>query len=243
MRNTPYTFAQTPQPPVTPVKEVTEPAKTTTGFVDLFSRVKKTESVSNDQPPVENNTGTPAAEPTTTNQQPTTGSATFEDGFEQFKETTGKKVSDFVENTEDFAKIIVRFGNAGRSILLPQLYERAMFTQPEKDALKGILEKSYANEKQNKPADTDFNFFEKRVYDKWKKLETAKASISYTEEEVIWLAKIVAKRIKDMSVAVWLEKYDWVIAILYLEFKHAQTILAIKAEEFVINRFTGKAAA
>lgn len=249
MRNTPYNFATSSHATETPaatttVQETATPTKNTSGFVDLFSRVKKTESPTENREQKTENGNTETAEPTTSNQQQATSSATFEDGYKNFTETAGKKVSDFVENPEDFAKIIVRFGNAGRSIILPGLYERAMFTQPEKDELQKILLKSYTNEKAvpSKPADEGFNTFEKRVYAKWQKLEEAKQNIAYTETEVIWLAKIVAKRIKDMSVAVWLEKYDWIIAILYLEFTHAQTILAVKAEDFITARFMGKAA-
>lgn len=239
MRNTPYSFSK-PQP-TTPAP-VQETSATKSGFVDLFSRVKKTEAPAQEPEPTQTETAAQSEIPNPKSEIPSSSSTTFEDGFNGFKETAGKKVSDFVENPEELAKMIVRFGNTARCIFLPNVYDRLMFTQGERDAIMGIVTKSEKNETENKSPDDGFNNFEKRVYARWKKLREAKETITYTEGEIVWLAKIIAKRIKDMTVAVWMEKYDWLIALLYLEFTHASAILAVKAEDFITSKFMGKAA-
>lgn len=250
MRTKHFSFALpgTPQPPA-PEVTTTPPAaatETATSGPDWKKSVVDLKDILNSKPAAEEIKPTPPPAPeatpgtetettaTTTTEQKPTGSATFEQGFDSFKETAGKKLAEFVENPEDFAKMMVKFGNMGRIILLPSLYTNLMFPAEERKDLSAMLKKRIEAEKQNKQP--DFNNYEKRLLDKYTQLEKAKMQISYTEEEITWLAKIVAKRIKDVTVVAWMEKYDWAIALGYLEFKHASTVLTAKVEDFATKR-------
>jgi hypothetical protein len=165
--------------------------------------------------------------------KPAAPSATFED----FKETATRKVEQFVQNPEELAIMLVRFGNVARTVFLPTLYTNLLFPGQEGQDVRGVAAKAIANEKDNKAADTDFNNYEKRLYGKWQKRDEIMAQISYTEEEIKWLGSVLAKRIKDVGVAVWLEKYDWLLALLYLEFKHSQLVWSMKASDFMEKKF------
>lgn len=248
MRTKQFSFAlpgspQPPAPEVTTAPPPPAPETTTTDKPDWKNSVVDLKDILNSKPePEAVKQPAPAAEPTPgtgaetkeTSQQTNPGSATFEAGFDNFKETAGKKLAEFVENPEDFAKMMVKFGNMGRIILLPSLYTNLMFPAEERKDLGAMLKKRIEAEKQNKQP--DFNNYEKRLLDKYTQLEKAKMQISYTEEEITWLAKIVAKRIKDITIVAWMEKYDWAIALGYLEFKHASTVLTAKVEDFATKR-------
>lgn len=168
-----------------------------------------------------------------TEQAPASPSATFED----FKEVAEEKLSQFVENPEELAVMLVRFGNVARTVFLPTVYERLLFPGQEAQDVRSVAAKAISNEKENKAPDTDFNNYEKRLYGKWQKRDVVMSQISYTEDEIKWLGSVLAKRIKDVGVAVWLEKYDWLLALLYLEFKHSQQVWAIKASDFMEKKF------
>jgi hypothetical protein len=161
--------------------------------------------------------------------------AEFGDDFDKFKDNAGKKLEQFVENPEEFATMLIRFGNIGRMFFLPGIYEGIMFPKEERDDVRAMLEKRKEAEKQN--LEPEFNKYELRLLDKWNKLEDAKLQLSYTEDEIKWLGKIIAKRIKDVTIAVWLEKYDWLIALAYLEFKHGQMIVQARAGDYISKKF------
>lgn len=161
-------------------------------------------------------------------------SATFEDT----KQIVEKKLGEFVENPEEVAMMMVRYYNIGRTFILPTLYTKILFPGQELDDVKAVAEKAIENEKKEGVKVTEgFNPYEKRLYAKWQKRDTAMQNLSFSDEDIKWLAKILAKRVKDVGVAAWMEKYDWIIALGYLELKYAAPVIAVRVNDSFEKKF------
>lgn len=165
--------------------------------------------------------------------------ATFEGeqpkDFEGFKSEIGKKLKDWAIKPEKLSAFLVKLGNGARTFFLPSVYEWMMFPRSDQEDLKKALLKRKEAEKENKQP--ELNNYEKRLLKDFDTLREAQVNISYTPEEIDELAKMIAKRIQDMDIPAWLEKYDWAIFILYLEWTHADKIIYTRAGNAMKKRF------
>ena len=236
MRTTPYTASE--------IKNLSAPTTAgDSGVFDLAQHMMK---------PAKNN----VADTTTTTQSTTTdtsnqtepnnpnkqtgASATFEDGkpadaFEEFKDGVGNMLEE--ADVQTIASILVQIGNVGRQFILPNMYETLMYPGTEKTDIRETMKKYYENLKANKDPEDGFNNYDKYLYAKWPKLRAAIENVSYTQTEIDKLAGMIARRIKDMTIAVWLVKYDWALYIVFLELVHGKNIIDQKGTDFFMSKF------
>ncbi len=194
--------------------------------------------------PADNATNTDASDTETETEETKTEpaqepSATFEGeqpkGYEGFKTEIGKKLKDWAIKPEKLSSFLVKLGNGARVFFLPSVYEWMMFPRADQEDLKKALEKRKEAEKASK--EPELNNYEKRLIKDFDTLREAQLNISYTPEEIDELAKLIAKRIADMDVPAWLEKYEWAIFILYLEWTHADKIIYTRAGNAMKKKF------
>ncbi len=217
--------------------------------VDLFERLKK--PANRNTAAVETETSTTAgddkAEPGETSDKQPEGapeekknpSATFDDtdDYDEFAKEVEGKLEDYIGDPQEFAEMLVGIIDVGRVVALPYVYESLSFPGNERNDIHHIVAKAAANEKENKPATEGFNNYEKRLYDKWPKVQKAIENLPYTEKNIALLSKIIARRMKGTTVQQWMVKYDWIIGFLFVEFTKARDIMGIKAKDFLHNKF------
>lgn len=218
MRTTPFIKASSP------VDEKTEIVNTISfenSVVDLSDRLKSKQKPVEEAPteeepevePVETKEESEQEEPTADN-----SSAEFDEkGFEEFKDVASGKLGEFMDNPEQFTEILLKFGDLIRTFIYPSIYSKIIFNGQEKIdcevMLKNRAKALMANEEYK------FNNYEIELYAKVQKLNEHKSKIPFSETEIKWLAKILSKRLENVQMAVMLEKYDWVLALLFIEGK------------------------
>lgn len=143
-------------------------------------------------------------------------SAEFDD-FNKFKEVAETKLGDFMDNPEQFTEILLKFGDLIRTFFYPGIYSKIIFNSQEKIDCEIMLRNRASAMSKNE--EYEMNNYELELWGKVQKLNEHKAKIPFTESEIKWLAKIVSKRIESVGIAVMMEKYDWVLALLYIEGK------------------------
>lgn len=230
MRTTPFNSTA-------PVIEKTETVNAITfddSVVDLSDRLKSKQAPveeieKEDIPQDEVKTDEPETETQSTE---STDSAEFDEkGFEQFKEVASGKLGEFMDNPEQFTEILLKFGDLIRSFVYPSIYSKIIFNGQEKIDCEVMLRNRakalMANEKY------DFNNYELELWSKVEKLNEHKSKIPFSETEIKWLAKILSKRLESVSMAVVLEKYDWVLALLFIEGKRFLPV----GQDRVVNLF------
>ncbi len=256
MRKTPLEAA-----PAAPAiaKAETPNAGTDTQFVDLSERLKKKVVAANEPAPEKNEQTSATVEETApgTEEKPgadqgaaeactatTPGSATFdgEDGFDKFAKAANEKFSE--ADAIEIAEMIVQFGNIGRIIFLPGIYEGLMYPGQERNDIRDVMRRSVENEKKVEGREATFeeitkgfNGYDLRLYAKWPLLRKASENVSFTEPEIKTFAKYLAREIGEMTVSVWMQKHMWLMYWLYLETKHASTIIQGKASDFMSKKF------
>lgn len=157
--------------------------------------------------------------------------------YDEFKDGFRKKVEDFIENPEEVAEMGLGLLDVGRQFIWPMWYRTLMFPGAEAYDIGPIIAKSIQNEKDNKAPDDGFNNYEKRLYAKWPKLNESIQDIPFTKEQIQRLARMLAKRIQKVTVAAWMEDYDWLIYWGFIEFYKARNIFGARAQDFVSNKF------
>lgn len=146
-----------------------------------------------------------------------TESAEFGNDFEAFKNVAETKLGEFMENPEQFTEILLKFGDLIRTFFYPGIYSKIIFTSQEKIDCEVMLRNRAASLTKNE--DYEFNKYELELWGKLQKLNSHKEKIPFTESEIKWLAKILSKRLANVPMAVMLEKYDWLLALLFIEGK------------------------
>jgi hypothetical protein len=178
----------------------------------------------------------PNPEPENTNEPEEQGPQSENtDDFEEFEEKVHKTLKD--TDAVEIAEMIVSVGNIGRVVFMPGIYEGFMYPGQERNDIRDIMRRSYENEKNNEEPDHGFNNYDKRLFNKWGKLQDSIQNISFTEPEIKTLAKYLARQIGEMSVAVWMEKYMWLLYWIYLETKHASPIIGGRSSDFFAKKF------
>jgi len=143
--------------------------------------------------------------------------AEFETDFDKFKDVASGKLGEFMDNPEQFTEIVLKFGDLIRTFFYPSIYSRIIFNSQEKIDCEVMLRNRASALSKNEAY--EFNNYELELWGKVQKLNDHKSKIPFTDTEVKWLAKILSKRLESVPLAVMLEKYDWVLALLYIEGK------------------------
>lgn len=162
--------------------------------------------------------------------------AEFDTTTDNLEDTLGG----FLDNPQEAAELGVNIFNSLRTIFMPGIQESLAFPGNERNDIRHIVAKAAENEKLNKPAMDGFNDYERRLYEKWPKVQKDIQNISYTQQEIKWFSKRIAKKIATMPTAVIMEKYGILFSFLYLELKHNQNIAAVKVQDMVHKKFGGK---
>lgn len=254
MRTTPFTAEELGKAPAAaaPAAEQTAAPKTVQS-IDLLSRLRQPAQLNNSAAQPANNKSTargiPPNGPATTEGETTEGEETKPEGettegaqeptvanptatFEEFEQQTEKKLKDFVENPEEVALMMARYYNIGRSFIAPMLYTKLIFPGRESEDVKLVADKAIENEKKEGTAVTEgFNPYEKRLFAKWQKREQLMPGTSFSEEDIKFLARSFAKYVGEMGVAVWMEKYSWLVALVFLELKYAAPFIALRVSD------------
>lgn len=161
----------------------------------------------------------------------------FNQGFQDFKENVvKKKLKDFAIKPEKLSAFLVRAGNGLRVFFLPWVYGKIAGLSEEemKDAL---LAKKKRNDAEKENKEPDLTKYETRILGYLEKLEEANLSISYQEEEIQEFAKILSARIADVDIPEWMEKYDWLLFILYLEWIRVDKLVYSRIGKSVQSKF------
>lgn len=205
-------------------------------FVDLSELLQEetktsssTAEVKDEKKSEETETATPAEE-AKREEDKKEPSATIEDEVD-------KQVTKLLEDPEGLANILITGGNIGRIMLLPNAYESLMFPANERNDIRDIVRRAAENEKQNKEPTDGFNNYEKRLYAKWPKLQESISNISYTDAEMKTLSRLLARRLKNMTISEKLEKYDIFLYLAVYELKHGMNIGTSRANDFISKKF------
>lgn len=142
------------------------------------------------------------------------------------EEEAARKIEEvLMENPEELAELLVELGNVVRIIFGPGIYEGLMYPGQERNDIRGVIAKSIANEKDNKPPTEGMNNYEKRLYEKWPKLQESIQNISFTEEQVKKLAKYMGQDIARVGVPEWIDKHRWVLYWVSIELGKSRNIV------------------
>jgi hypothetical protein len=60
----------------------------------------------------------------------------------------------------------------------------------------------------------------------------------FTESEVNLLAEILEDRVKELPIAQWIEKYDWLLVLLYIESKRFVPVIGIRMKNQMLKDFS-----
>lgn len=166
-------------------------------------------------------------------------SATFEEvGNNDFEDDAAKRIEELVtENPEELAEILVELGNVARIIWGPGLYEGLMYPGQERNDVREVIRKSIINEKDNKTPTEGFNNYEKRLYDKWPKLQEAIQNISFNDEQIKKLAKYIGQDIARVGVPQWVNNHRWVFYWIALEMSKSKNIIQGRAGDMFAKKF------
>lgn len=166
-------------------------------------------------------------------------SATFEEEpNDNFEDDAAKRIEELVtENPEELAEILVELGNVARIIWGPGLYEGLMYPGQERNDVREVIRKSIVNEKDNKPPTEGFNNYEKRLYDKWPKLQEAIQNISFNDEQIKKLAKYIGQDIARVGVPQWVNNHRWVFYWIALEMSKSKNIIQGRAGDMFAKKF------
>jgi len=163
----------------------------------------------------------------------------FDDGRPE--QRAEEKFDEFVKGLEEtdavtLANILVQIFNVGRVFLVPNMYFNLTYSGQERFDIRGIMDKAAANEKKNLKPEDGFNDYEKRLYSKLPKLREAMENSSYTNQEIDLVSGLLARRIQEMTVAVFLARYMWILAIAQIEISKGKFIIEQKGNDFFNNK-------
>jgi hypothetical protein len=204
--------------------------------IQLKTRSHTAEASPEPEPP--NPDGTEQANPEGPETK-TEASATFDeaepvDSDEQAAEKIEKLL---VENPEELAELLVELGNVGRIIWGPGLYEGLMYPGQERNDIRDVVKKAIGNEKENKEATEGFNNYEKRLYDKWPKLQTSIQNISFTDEQIKKLAKYLGQDIARVGVPEFINNHRWILYWIGIELSKGKEIFQGRAGDMFAKKF------
>lgn len=220
MRNTPikdFGLNTTPQqapaeaPPKVEVFDIMAHLKTPTQLKPTVAEDKANPEPDQQAPPAESE-GAQAAEPG--------GSAGpkpefDEKKFEEFSKGAERTIETLLKDPKKFTNLCVTLFNMGRMFVYPWLYERILFESHERRDLQPLLKKVAQAKRDN--AKLQLNPYEKELLARRDEFAERKKAIPYTEAEVQLLVSHLHEKLAQMPIAQMMEKYDWVLILLFLE--------------------------
>lgn len=162
-------------------------------------------------------TETPAPEPTTGTQQPSTSSASLTDDVNKYKEKIQGEINEAIKDPKAASKNVLRFINMGRFLLYPYLYKRIIFEETERNTIDKVLQ-IIAKASTDK-VEPKLDEFQARVYKKFKEYEAAAAKVLWTEEEINQINEVAYLKLAEIKFLEWLMRHDWAIVIIIIESK------------------------
>lgn len=156
--------------------------------------------------------------------------------FDKFKDKTTKVLGDYVKDPKKVTKVMVKFGGMLRMLLYPFIYKLIIFeTSDERKDCELTLKKITAAKKRNEVA--ELNDYEQELMAKWNDFIACKNKIMLSDEEVNLLTDILEDKVKDMPIAQWIEKYDWMFVLLYIESKRFVPVAGIRMKNNLMKDF------
>lgn len=226
MRKTPFVLPEA-TPVIETVEKVVKEVKEQPETVDLLSRLSiqpKLNTAPVDLPKFEfeedKEQETSKREPGIENDSEK-GEKVETSSFEDFKENVvKKKFADWHIKPEKLSSWLIKTVNQLRVFFLPGVYAKISgFSDEElKDAIEADRVRKEFERKGEAPLLTAD---QERILKYYDNLRDAQSNISYTQEEIDEFSKIIASRISTMDVPAWMEKYDWILFLLYVEWSHA----------------------
>jgi hypothetical protein len=157
--------------------------------------------------------------------------------FERFKEKTTKVLGDYVKDPKKVTKVMIKFGGMLRMLLYPFIYKLIIFDSADerRDAEK-VLKRIAEGKRTN--TEVTLDPYDQELIEKWNDFKTQKNKIMFTESEVNLLAEILEDRVKELPIAQWIEKYDWLLVLLYIESKRFVPVIGIRMKNQMLKDFS-----
>lgn len=218
-----------------PVKDLNE------SVVDLTDLLKKPVNVPVPEAEQEQEPDEQGEEPESTNEaqtEVTTEKTKFDKAdFDRFKEKTAKVLGDYVKDPKKVTKVMIKFGGMLRMLLYPFIYKLIIFDSADerRDAEK-VLKRIAEGKRTN--TEVTLDPYDQELIEKWNDFKTQKSKIMFTESEVNLLAEILEDRVKELPIAQWIEKYDWLLVLLYIESKRFVPVIGIRMKNQMLKDFS-----
>lgn len=156
--------------------------------------------------------------------------------FDRFKEKTTKVLGDYVKDPKKVTKVMIKFGGMLRMLLYPFIYKLIIFdTADERKDCERLL-KRMAEDKR-KGTETSMDAYDQELIAKWNDFLSQKKKIMFSEDEVNLLTEILEERVKELPIAQWIEKYDWLLILLYIESKRFVPVVGIRMKNQMLKDF------
>lgn len=158
--------------------------------------------------------------------------------FEKFKEKTGKVIGDYVKDPKKVTKVLVKVGGGLRMLLYPFIYKLIIFdTSDERRDCERILKRMADAKRQGITEPITLDPYEQELMGKWNDFKAQKKKIMFTDEEVNLITEVFEDKIKELPIGAWLEKYDWLLVLLYVESKRFVPVAGIRMKNQLMKDF------
>lgn len=138
-----------------------------------------------------------------------------EEKFKEFEKKAERTVESILKDPKKFTSLCVTLLDMGRMMVYPWIYERILFESHERREIVPLLKKvAQAKRESRAPV---LNPYEKELLARREEFAERKKGIPYTEKEVELLVSHLHEKLAQMPIAQLMEKYDWVLILLFVE--------------------------